>query len=110
MWVRLDDGFPEHPKILRLSDGAFRLHVTAMCWSARQLTDGRIPALWVPRDRRVAVHELTAPELWERIDDDYLVHDWQDWNPSAADIAQIRKNRAERQRRWRDRRRGDDAL
>ena len=110
MWVRLDDGFPEHPKILRLSDRAFRLHVTAMCWSARQLTDGRVPVEWI-RERpglRVAVHELTVVGLWEHVDADYLVHDWEDWNPSAETIAQQRKNRIERQRRYRERRRRDE--
>lgn len=39
-WVRLDDGFADHPKIAALDDRAFRIHIWALCYSARHLTDG----------------------------------------------------------------------
>ena len=39
-WLRIDDGFVEHPKVYDLSDRSFRLHVAAHCYSARNLTDG----------------------------------------------------------------------
>lgn len=41
-WVRLEDNFPEHSKIAGLSAHAFRLHVEALCYCARNLTDGYI--------------------------------------------------------------------
>ena len=43
-WTKLDDLFPGHPKVITLSDSAFRLHVTALCYCASQLTDGFIPS------------------------------------------------------------------
>ena len=35
-WANFDDQFPKHPKVLPLSDAAFRLHVsgvTVICYS-----------------------------------------------------------------------------
>jgi hypothetical protein len=67
-WVRLDDAMPEHPKIAGLSDAAFRLHVSALCYSGRHLTDGEISRgvlrlLGVP-PRRAA--ELVSAGVWTR--------------------------------------------
>ena len=42
-WVRFDDQFTVHRKVDGLSDTAFRLHVAAIFWSARNLTDGFVP-------------------------------------------------------------------
>jgi hypothetical protein len=39
-WVRLDDSFPEHPKVIALTDAAFRAHVRGLCYAGRFLTDG----------------------------------------------------------------------
>ena len=44
-WVKLDDGFTDHPKIASLSDSAFRTFVTALCYCNKNLTDGFVPAL-----------------------------------------------------------------
>ena len=41
-WVKVDDALPEHPKVARLSDAAFRVHISALCYSARNLTDGKL--------------------------------------------------------------------
>ena len=42
-WVRFDDQFTIHRKVDGLSDTAFRLHVAAIFWCARNLTDGFVP-------------------------------------------------------------------
>lgn len=42
-WVRFDDQFTIHRKVDGLSDAAFRLHVAAIFWSARNLMDGFVP-------------------------------------------------------------------
>ena len=39
-WAKLDDRFPDNKKVAGLSNSAFRLHVTALCYAADQLTDG----------------------------------------------------------------------
>lgn len=41
-WVKFSDNFPHHPKVIGLSNEAFRLHVEAMCHANHYLTDGLI--------------------------------------------------------------------
>ena len=41
-WLKTDDRFPEHRKIRRLSDAAYRLHHTALCACAKDETDGMV--------------------------------------------------------------------
>lgn len=66
VWVQIDDGFDEHPKVARLGDGAFRAFVEGLCYSNRNLTDGRINSGiarlrgWTRRAR-----ELVNAGLWE---------------------------------------------
>ena len=51
--LRFDDQFPIHRKVSGLSDAAFRLHVEAIFWCDRNLTDGfiREPRLLVAGHR-----------------------------------------------------------
>ncbi|TFV32272.1 hypothetical protein E4K10_18065 [Streptomyces sp. T1317-0309] len=41
-WVKLDDRFTSHRKVALLSDRAFRLYVSSLCWSSENLTEGHI--------------------------------------------------------------------
>lgn len=84
-WVKLDDGFATHPKVLGLSLEAFRFHIQAMCYAAHQRTDGRIPDSFVE-----AAHmseratELLEAGVWERNGVGWVIHDFTEYNPSAA--------------------------
>lgn len=106
-WVRLDDQFPDHPKVLGLSDQAFRLHVTALCYCSAQLTDGRVTALltrrltWFVTDSNAVTNELVTAGLWERDGDDFIIHDYLEYNPSAEQVKSARKANADRQKRHR---------
>lgn len=86
-WVRLDDNFPDHPKVIGLGDSAFRMHVAAMCWSARYLTDGHIPssALRSIGSNKGAT-ELHAAGLWDRTDHGWMIRDFLDYNPSKEHV------------------------
>jgi hypothetical protein len=112
-WVRLDDGFPRHPKVRRLSPVAFVLHVSAMCWSAEQLTDGMILDHQLhdvsdlsPKQVAKSVAELLGRGLWEAVDGAYLIHDYLDYNPSRADVEKEREAKKARQRRWLESKKG----
>lgn len=105
-WARFDDNFPDHPKVEGLSDAAFRLHVSGICYSARYLTDGYIPAgkvsRLVPAFSDAALDELLDRKLWvyrgrEQI---YSIHDYLQWNRSRDKIT------AERERKRAGGRRG----
>ena len=96
VWVRFDDATPSHPKVLELSDAAFRLWFNGLCYCNSELTDGRIPRRMVPRltdadDWRALVGELTRPHvagrapLWHQGEDGALyVHDYTDYQPSSV--------------------------
>ncbi len=43
VWARLDDAILDNPKIARVGLFGFALHVAAITWCARNLTDGFIP-------------------------------------------------------------------
>jgi len=86
-WVRLDDQFADHPKIVGLSSNAFRLHVTGICYAAKHETDGMIPfaAAFVITARK-AMSELTDAGLWDREETGFLIHDYLEYNPSRASL------------------------
>jgi hypothetical protein len=101
-YLNIDDGMDEHPKVEGLSDAAFRLHVSAMLYAARRGTDGVIP---LAKSRRLSdsasdavAAELVRADVWhdlaEGCDDSqtclpgrpghYVIHDFLQWNHSAA--------------------------
>lgn len=92
-WLRIEGKMPQHAKVAPLSDSAFRLHVTAMAWSAEFHTDGLIgPNLVGGLTRapsgqhlRRAVAELIEAKLWHMLDGRYQIHDFLDWNMSKLD-------------------------
>lgn len=117
-YLNLDDNFPEHKKVDALSDAAFRLHVAAMCYCAKQLTNGHMPpdrpGRLVKKLRPAALNELLLAELWHPLGegcgsrtcsagepDTYLIHDFLQWNKSSEWWTAKRKSDAERQAEWR---------
>lgn len=112
MWVRLDDGFADHRKVLDLSDAAFRLHVCAMCWAGRRGTDGLI----VRRDLRVLLAmlpddhdgpalaaQLVRSGAWEPDEQGWRIHNFLRYNPPAAEVAREQEAAKERMRKLRAR-------
>lgn len=83
-WVKLDDRFPEHRKVEDLSDAAFRLHVTALCWTASKEKDGMVPRKAARKmGTPTRISELLDAGLWVELEDgEYEIHDYLDYNPS----------------------------
>lgn len=68
-WARLDDRFPSNRKIRLISDRAFRLYVSAICWSSENLTDGFVAETELRlvadiRGAKAAAGELVDAGLW----------------------------------------------
>ncbi len=109
-WVRIDDGFADHPKIVKLNHLEFRLHIWGLCYCARHLTDGFLAnvvprgAHFVPRsDRRQRViNGLLEAGLWEQVDGGYIIRDYLDYNPDAASVKEKRQQNADRVARHRE--------
>ncbi len=96
-WANLDDQFPKHPKVLPVSDGAFRLHVAGICYCAQYLTDGLIDTdavpLLMPRFKRRFLEELLSRGLWVQHGDVYEIHDYLEWNRSRAEVEAERERK-----------------
>lgn len=110
-------GCPRHPKILVLSDAAFRLWFNAVLYCQEHLTDGLIPKVIVPslkaRVSDKVIAELCQPApgygapLWHDCGDTYRVHDYLGWQDSKAEIQKSRERLRERVKLARARRRGE---
>lgn len=99
-WVRLDDGFMEHAKVIGLPPRDIVVHLRALCYAARRrdphITPAALPLLVATP---AIAQRLTGAGLWDRNSDGWVIHDWDDYQPASN---------ADRQRRYRDRKRGDD--
>lgn len=100
-WVKLDDGFAEHPKIEEAGPLAAWLHVAALCYCNRQLTDGFIPEGKVGRladvpqvKRHVAA--LVRVGLWHPVDGGYQIHNYLEFQPSKAKVEAEREDARKR--------------
>ena len=101
-WVRLDDGFSDHPKVAALSDAAFRAFVTALCYCNKNLTDGLVPALISKQiTTRKSLAELLAVGMFERDGSNYRVHDYDQYQPSRESVISQRSATRERVSNWR---------
>jgi hypothetical protein len=97
-WVRLDDQFPIHRKVGALSDPAFRLHVEALCWCARHLTDGVVSRDDLSTVSRIRGAERYAAELvrrgcWSETDEGWVIHDYLEYQQSRSKVLQTREQR-----------------
>ena len=122
VWVRLDDDFPDHPKIVSLGDLtplAGWLHICGLCYCNRYLTDGVIPrtkvktlasfehigietaavggSCGIGHDIEVGelVDALIEAGMWEERESDYRIHDYLDYQPSKAQVEALQEVRSE---------------
>ena len=102
-WFRIDDGFADHPKVIRAGNAAVGLWVRCGASSARYLTDGRIePDIAHIYGRTREIERLVNTRLWIENGDGFLMPDYLEYNPSAEQVRAQRTAAAERQRRARD--------
>lgn len=107
-WAKFEDRFPWHRKVRGLSDAAFRLHVSAVCWSCEHLTDGMVmrSELHLLSDVRrptTSAKELTTAGLWDENDErtGWELHDFLVYNESRETVKNRREADAERKRQGR---------
>lgn len=91
LYARFDIGMDEHPKIMLLSDAAFRALIEATLYARRQLTDGFL-------DERVAlkkwgrdvIEELASNHderpTFERVEGGWMIRDYEQHQTTRADI------------------------
>lgn len=111
-WFKVDDRFPESDKVIELvlrPEGLAALGVWTLCgaWAAGRGNGGRITEAVVKRFRGTRKHvaALVAVGLWDPSDDEWLFHDWADYNESAeaAEAVKVAEREAGRRgnhERW----------
>lgn len=111
-WIRLEDSFFRHRKVIELSKDAKLLFIAGLCYCGEQMTDGfisnaalRVVAAVVDVKATAAAKELVDCGLWHKQADGYDVHDYLQHQTSAAEIREKRQETADRVKRWREGRR-----
>jgi hypothetical protein len=98
-WVRYDDNWYDHPKVIETSFEARGFHVTATTYCGRHLTDGRLTSRQIAHlseGRTELAQELVDHRLMERDGDAWVLHDFLDYNPSRAENEAKREGAKER--------------
>ncbi|MGI8310697.1 hypothetical protein [Saccharopolyspora hattusasensis] len=105
-WFKIDDSLHDHKKARRAGTAAMGLWALAGSWCASNLSDG-----FVPRD--VALRYGTARQatklvevgLWVPAEHDgeagWIFHDWNDYQPTRAEVQRKRHATAQRQAKTR---------
>lgn len=111
-WFKVDDSFESHPKVKAIPRArrikAIGLWTLAGSWSARQLTDGFVPAYMLDElaASKTEANTLVEVGLWSSVDGGYVFKDWHDWQPTKAKVEADREAAKERMRSARERKRG----
>lgn len=106
-WVRIDDGFFQHPKAVAAGPAGRALFLAACCWASANLTDGHIPDEVLPLlsaqsgSPRTTASRLEAVGLWHRNGDGWVIHDFLTYNLSRDKAHARREAWRKRQRRAR---------
>ena len=103
-WFKVDDSFYDHPKAIKAGP-AVELWLRAGCWSAKQGTDGYVPA-WQLQNLRGGTAKMAqrlvdawvrpgGSGLWVPVEGGWSFHDWLDYQPSKDEADERRAKRAE---------------
>ncbi len=109
-WVKIDDQFTDHPKIVAAGPLAGWLYVAGLCYSARYLTDGFIPRAQVRKlvdvdEVTPLVTALVTAGLWRESQGGYAIHHYLEYNPPAEKVKAERAANAKRQAKYKETRR-----
>ena len=101
-WIKLDDSLPNNPKILPLSDGAFRLYIEGLCYANQYLTDGYLAnAVLIRLDQGNNRDELVWAKLWIESEDGICINDYTEHQSSKADVEAKKEQVRDRVQRFR---------
>ena len=106
-WARFDDGCIGHRKLLPLTDAAFRLWFSAVCYCNQQSNDGQLDRaalkllfgyLEDPGKGSAALAELVRAGLLDATENGYELHDYLEYQRSREEVAESNRAAAERMR------------
>lgn len=105
---RLPEQWLLSPKMLELSDAAWRVFTNALMWCNSQGTDGDLPSRYVKYtyptgDPSEYVLELLEVGLLEQTEEGFVIPDWEGLGQSpASQVAAYRENNKLRQQKARE--------
>ena len=94
-WFKVDDTLAFHMKTVKAGNAAMGMWVRAGSWSMQTLSDGYVPdeiASQLGTTQQAA--RLVDVGLWDKVPGGFSVHDFHDYNPSAADVRRKRAARS----------------
>ena len=104
-WIKLDDQWMDHPKIIKVGRDARDVWLASITWCAKHLTDGYFPVELLPSLATMAgIDQANVKQiaevlldvcLWEFVDGRYLIHDYLEYNPTKEQTAANRMARSE---------------
>lgn len=104
MGFTVDDSWDNCTPVARAGNACFGLYVRCGAWSARNLTDGFVPAeIAAGYGSPEQARKLVDVGLWEIAEGGYLAPHYLDRNPPAEKVQARRGADAERKARWRER-------
>lgn len=104
-WFKVDDNAPDHPKIARLSDRAFRWWFKGLAYASRFLTDGLLPPVFWKQAPKKSRAELSKGGLWDWDDPNFRIHDYLAHQSSRESVVQKKADNVDRVTRYREKKR-----
>lgn len=108
-WIRIDDNLPDHPKLIGLSDSAFRLYISSLCYSSRYLCDGvilRVVALRLGSEADFI--QLVTADLMYEFADGWIIDNYDEYQSTKAEVEVIKARNRERTQKWREKHKGNN--
>lgn len=103
-WFKVDDTLAFHGKSVAAGNAAMGLWVRAGAWSMQTLSDGFVSDVMAAQlGTKSQAARLVSVGLWDRLPDGYAFHEWEQRQPSKAEVHQDRADNTRRQKEWRDR-------
>jgi len=98
-WIKIDDTLPNNPKILPLSDGAFRLYIEGLCYANQYLTDGFLAdAVLLRLDPNNNRQELVDACLWIECLGGLQINDYTEHQTAKSEVEKKREQEQNKER------------
>jgi hypothetical protein len=114
-WVRIDEEFPRHPKLVQVGPLGVALQVAALCYCNYYLTDGFVPfgavrtlldfnrvgenigdqvEVWSELGAVNIANRLVKAGVWEEVDGGFRIHDYDHYQPTRDQVLAERERNA----------------
>ena len=95
-WVKTSVDWFEDPQVEELGAEAAMFHLSALAYTARHFTNGRLPTralrrLYPVPDLDASVKVLVAAGKWQPVEDGFLIVEWRCHTLAADEVERVRE-------------------